>query len=126
MAAGGRGGKGPGMDDEGRLPTELWVRLHLRRCIAEGIPATLARKGSPHGGAVLLKLNQLERGVRVLTQVRDPEGRPAWMAALGGGLVPEADADAYIERTVRRDPDVWVVEIEDREGRHPFEGKVVG
>ncbi|MGP1397965.1 MAG: DUF1491 family protein [Inquilinaceae bacterium] len=110
---------------EDRLPTELWVTAHLRRCIADGIPATVARKGDRWGGLVLLKLNQLEHGCRVLTQSRDPDGRPAWMPGLNGGLVPEADADDYIARAVARDPDLWVIEIEDRQGRHPFEGNIL-
>src|SRR3546814_12521693 len=72
---------------------------------------------------LILKINQLEAGVRVLSQTRDMEGALAWMPALGGKLVPDAEADAYIERAVKRDPDAWVVEIEARDGRHPFEGK---
>jgi hypothetical protein len=112
------------MDDD-RLPTELWVKAHLRRCVVDAIPATVARRGEAMGGMVLLKLNQLEAGCRLLSQTRDLEGRLAWFPALEGKLVPEADADAYIARTVKRDPDVWVIEIEDREGRHPFEGKVL-
>ena len=60
---------------EERLPTDLWVRAHLRRCSVEGIPATVARKGEPRGGTVLLKLNLLDAGCRVLTQLRDLDGR---------------------------------------------------
>lgn len=105
-----------------RLPTELWVRAHLRRCIAEGIPATVAHKGDAHGGTVMLKLNQLDKGCRLLSQVRDLEGRLAWLAASGGAFMTEAEADAAIARAVSRDRDLWVIEIEDRHGRHPFEG----
>jgi len=52
-------------------------------------------------------------------------GRLGWLGALDGASVGEAEADAYIARAVTRDPDLWVVEIEDRAGRHPFEGKVL-
>jgi hypothetical protein len=112
------------MDDD-RLPTELWVTAHLRQCAAEAIIATVARHGEAMGGMVLLKLNQLAAGCRLLSQTRDIEGRLAWFPALEGKLVTEADADAYIARAVKRDPDLWVIEVEDRDGRHPFEGKVL-
>jgi hypothetical protein len=108
-----------------RLPTHLWIMAHLRRCSAEGIPAVVVRKGDAGGGTVILKLNHLERGCRVLSQMRDLDGALGWLAQLNGALVPEADADAYIARAVARDPDLWVVEIEDRDGRHPFEGKLL-
>ena len=48
------------------------------------------------------------------------------MAALGGRLVAEPEADAYIARAVERDPDLWVIEIEDRSGGNPFDGKLIG
>ena len=109
--------------EDGRLPAELWIKAHMRRCMAEGIPATVVHRGEKNSGMLILKINQLDAGVRVLSQTRDMEGAVAWMPALGGALVAEAEADAYIERAVKRDPDAWVVEIEDRDGRHPFEGK---
>ena len=112
------------MDDD-RIPTDLWVMAHIRRCSAEGVPAVVARRGQRTGGTVLLKVNQLDQGVRVYTQSRDLDGTLGWLAALGGGLVPEAEAEAYVDRAVQRDPDLWVVEIEHRDGWHPFEGKIL-
>jgi len=108
-----------------RLPTELWVQVHLRRCSANAVPAALVRRGEPERGTVLLKLNQLDAGCRILTQARDLDGRLGWLGALGGNLVPEFEADAYIARAIERDPDLWVIEIEDRDGRNPFDGKLI-
>jgi hypothetical protein len=110
---------------DSRLPAELWIQAHIKRCMVDGIPATVAHRGEKNSGMLILKINQLAAGVKVLTQTRDMEGAIAWMPALGGALVAEAEADAYIERAVKRDPDVWVLEIEDRNGRHPFEGKLL-
>lgn len=97
---------------------------HVRRCNGDGVPAMVLHRGDASRGTVLLKLNLLGAGFRVLTQTRDMDGAMGWMAALKGEVVPEGDADAYIARAVDRDPDLWVIEIEHREGWHPFEGKV--
>lgn len=112
-------------DADGRLPAELWIKAHIKRCIVDGIPATVVHRGEKNSGMLILKLNQRDLGVKVLSQTRDLDGALAWMPALGGKLVAEAEADAYIERAVKRDPDAWVVEIEDRDGNHPFEGKLL-
>ena len=85
----------------------------------------MLRRGDPVGGMVLLKINRLDGGCAVLTQTRDPSGRPAWLAAMKGAPMTEAEADSYIDRAVKRDPDLWVVEIESRSGEHPFEGRVL-
>ena len=109
------------MDD--RLPTDVWVMAQVRRCNGEGIPAYVVQKGHARVGTVMLKINQLDDRCRVLSQMRDLDGVMGWLPGLGGGAVPEADADAYIARAIERDPDLWVIEIEDREGLNPFEGK---
>ena len=106
-----------------RLPTDVWVMAHVRRCNADGVPAVVARKGEAKGGTLMIKLNQLENGCRVLSQMRDLDGNLGWLAAFEGAPVPEAEADDYIARAVARDPDLWVVEIESRDGWHPFDGK---
>jgi hypothetical protein len=108
-----------------RLPTELWLKAHMRRLSIEGIPVAIVHRGEAMGGSVLLKLNQLELGCRILTQARGLDGALGWLAAFQNRPVAEPEADAYIARAVQRDPDLWVVEIEDRAGRHRFEGKVL-
>ncbi len=90
-----------------------------------GRPAYLVKKGEAERGTILLKLNRLEVGCEVWTQVRLIEGELGWMKALNAATVPEREADDYIARAISRDPDLWVVEIEDREGVNPFEGRQV-
>jgi hypothetical protein len=108
---------------DARIPTELWVKAHLRRLSAQALPAVVAQRGDPHGGMVILKVNRLDLGCRVLVQTRDLDGVLSWMPALNGDLVPEPEADSYITRQTARDPDLWVVEIEARDGEHGFEGR---
>lgn len=105
-----------------RLNTALWVQAHLWRCSAEGIPAYVVRKGEPESGMVVLKLALPGRRAKVFSQSRDLDGRLGWLAGLNGAEVDEHEADEYVARQIRRDPDLWVVEVESRTGEHPFEG----
>ena len=98
------------------LTTGLWVSAQVRLCDRAFIPAAVVRRGDPDAGTVLLKLNRFEAGVTVYTQASTMSDEPAWSRGTGPNPVPEADADAYIARQVARDPDVWVLEIEDRKG----------
>lgn len=112
------------MGEDDRLPTELWLKAHLAQCSHQGIPAMVLRRGAAMGGLVVLRLDRRDGTVRVLSQTRDMDGRTAWLAAGGpGSALTEAEADAYLDRAVRRDPDLWVVEIEHPQAWHPFEGR---
>jgi hypothetical protein len=102
---------------EDRLKAELWIKAQIRLCDKDSIPAAIVRRGDPTGGAILIKLNRLDAGCRVYTQVRDADYNPAWLCATGAAPVPEAEADAYIQRQIQRDYDLWVLEIEDPKGR---------
>ena len=107
------------------LNAEFWIMANVRRCNADGVPAMVVRRGDERGGTLLLKINQFEAGCKVLSQARDMDGVLGWMAAFSGELVAETEADAYISRAMARDPDLWVVEIENTDGWHPFEGKLL-
>jgi hypothetical protein len=110
---------------EPRLATEFWVMACVRRGSVEGIPVTIVRKGDPLRGSVLVKLMRFEAGCVVLAETRDAAGGRAWMQGTGRDPVDEATADAYIARNRKYDPDVWVIEVEDRKGRLPFDEKVL-
>lgn len=112
------------MPDDDRLPTALWVDAHLRRLTLEAVPYYIVNKGAHASGTVMLKLYVPGQGVKLLQQQRDIDGNMGWLALFHGETVEEAKADDYIRRSIDRDPDVWVIEIENREFTNPFEGKV--
>jgi hypothetical protein len=113
------------MADEDRLPTALWVDAHLRLLTLQAKPYYIVNKGAYASGTVMLKINTLTEGCRVLQQQRNFDGVLGWMQLFKGKKVPEAEADAYLRKAVDRDPDVWVIEIEDREGINPFDGPMI-
>jgi hypothetical protein len=110
---------------EPRLKTGLVVQAALRVATTQAISFMVVRRGDADAGAILIKLNYLGQGFAVLAQTRTLEGELVWMRATGADAVDEPTADVYIERQVKRDPDLWVVEIEDRAGRHFFAGRVL-
>ncbi len=106
--------------DEPRLKTEVRVKLGLRRCMAEGVFATQVRRGDPDSGDLALKLNLLDGTARILVQQRDLAGRLGWVDVWPEAPKSDGEAEAYLLRAALRDPDLWIVEIEDRRGWHPF------
>lgn len=109
---------------EPRVKAGIWVSMATRLSDIAGRPAAVIRKGDPDSGGILCLLRGRE-GLLVLSQVRDAEGRPAWLRATGEAPVDDATADAYVERQVKRDPDLWVVEFEAPDLKTPFEAKIL-
>jgi hypothetical protein len=103
---------------EPRLTSRLRVQACLRVADLHGAAAMVARRGEAEAGAILLKLNRLDGRATVLSETRDRDGGRVWMAATGPDPVADEQAEAYLVRATGRDPDLWIVEIEDRLGRH--------
>ncbi len=99
-----------------RLKAGIFVRALIRRAEVNGAFAFILRKGSEEAGAVFLKLSRPDRTATVLEQVRRGEGDLVWMRPIGEWVADEK-ATAYLDKQIKFDPDLWVVEIEDREGR---------
>lgn len=102
------------MSDD-RIPTHLWIEAEIRRLSVEGVGVYVLARGDKMGGMALQKISGLSGECRLLMQQRDMFGKLTWVDALGAEKVSEQEADAYIQRSISRDPDIWVIEITDRE-----------
>lgn len=99
------------------LATDIWVAALIRRAEQAGAFPVVARKGDARAGAVLVRTIDRRAGVaRLYAEALRGDGERVWMQPAGART--EAELDAYVARAVRIDPDVWVVEIDDNEGRH--------
>lgn len=105
-----------------RLKSEIWVSAWLRRCAVENVPAVLRHRGAPEAGAIFLKIDLLDGRCALYG--------PAMQADYGGEhhdrlfrrlhdtpsiLAP--DAEETMVRELKFDPDLWLLEAEDRLGR---------
>lgn len=99
-----------------RLTAGFWVAAYLARLRLADIPAFVVAHGDDTGGAVLVKLNTLDGQARVFQRSFDlASGNRAWVVLAEG---QEAEVDAALRRQRDRDRDIWVIEVEDRQGRH--------
>ncbi|HSC18777.1 MAG TPA: DUF1491 family protein [Rhizomicrobium sp.] len=101
-----------------RIKSLIQVQAVIRRAELSGAHAFLVRRGSDEAGALFLKLSRLDGTFTVLNQARRGNGELVWTKPLGEA-VDEATVTAWLEKQTRFDPDLWILEIEDREGR-PF------
>lgn len=112
------------MSEDNRIPTAIWVDAHLRKFQADGKSFYIINKGAYATGTVLLKINTLGQGFLLQQQQRHLNGEMGWMKLMKGEIAAEPQVDDFIHRALDRDPDLWVIEIEDRTGLNPFEGKI--
>ena len=107
-----------------RLKSALWVAAYLRRCFGAGAFAVMRRRGAEEAGAVFVKVDRLDGTAELFgpaPQTVFDEAHPSERAcarALGSTPVPDDKVEERLKREVRFDPDAWIVEIEDRAGRH--------
>lgn len=102
-----------------RLPTALWVEALIRRAHLEGAGVFIVQKGEASRGDVLLKVATLDGQARAYRPQTNMEGKRVFLDLSAQGVGPEeVDVDAYLNRTKERDRDLWIIEIEDRGGRH--------
>ena len=96
-----------------RLAADLWVSAYRARLEAEGLAVYIVSKGDPTAGAILVKVARLDGAARLHGRLADAEGGRPWTVIAEGD---ETAVDAAIDRQRRFDPDIWVIEVEARDG----------
>src|SRR5947209_6326526 len=109
---------------EPRVKAGLWVSMALRMGDRAGRPGMVLRKGDPDAGGVLVVLRGRD-GLAVLSQMRSSEGVLSWMRSTGPAPVDQAVADAYVERQLKFDPDLWILEFEAPDLLPPFDARTI-
>jgi len=98
-----------------RLKADVWTSAIIRRAETQGAFAAIVKKGDPDAGACLIKVRLLNGEATLYRPIRNMSGERVWLPK---GPEIERDIDFYINGRIDDDPDLWIVEIEDRQGRH--------
>lgn len=108
------------MATEPRLATHVWVGAYLAARQAEAVPAYVVARGDADAGSVWITVATLDGRARLWARRYDlMTGARVWE------LAAEDEERAIAERVSReraRDRDLWVIEIEARDGDPRLDG----
>lgn len=104
------------------LKSEFWVKAYLKRLSLEGISGFVVHHGDDDAGDLLIKVSTFDGAAQLFQREYDLETEQrVWKRTFSGG---EEDADASVKKKLGFDPDLWVLEVEDVQGRHFLDGIV--
>ena len=106
-----------------RLRADIWVSAYIRRCEIEGATAVLRRRGAAEAGAIFVKIDRLDGHAALFAPAPQSELAEGgvermWSRAHKPEWVEPADIEKRLSREIAFDPDLWIVEVEDRQGRN--------
>ena len=81
--------------------------------------AMVVRKGDPDAGTIFVKTRRPDGAAALYGPTPETdEGIRRWRMLMAEAEGAEPAVDTRLAREIEFDPDLWVIEIEDREGRH--------
>lgn len=105
-----------------RLRTEFWVKAYIRRCAVEGSSAVVVRHGDDDAGAIFIKVNRLDGTCLLFAPapagLSGAESDRRWVPVGSPAGISEVEVDTMLAREADFDADMWLIEVEDRAGRH--------
>ena len=101
-----------------RLRTDFWVSAYLRRCDVAGTVAVLRRRGAPEAGALYIKHDWLDGRATLYGQAPggEEDGERRFIRLHKDEAITPLDVEARLRREIGFDPDIWIVEVESRDG----------
>jgi hypothetical protein len=105
-----------------RLRADIWVSAYLRRCEVEGAAAVLRRRGAAEAGAIFIKIDRLDGTAALFGPAPQSEIGNSGIERMFGRVHAAAwlspgEVEARLGKEIAFDPDIWIVEVEDRAGR---------
>jgi hypothetical protein len=108
-----------------RLKSEIWVKAYVRRVNGLGVPAMVVARGHEDAGAIYLKVALLDGRAALFgpapAGMAEVASERLWVRLHKAEAIAEREADQQLERAREIDPDLWLIEVEDRAGRHFLE-----
>lgn len=102
-----------------RLKSEIWVSAFLRRCQTQGIYGAVVRKGALEAGAIYVIVDHRDGTLHLFGPAPGPAydetGERRWIEEIAFPVPSDAVAKLLARRQAA-DPDIWIVEVEDRHG----------
>jgi hypothetical protein len=103
-----------------RLRTDFWVAALRRRAEAAGAFISIARRGAEEAGAIFVLVDRRDGRFDLYgpapQSVFDDSSSDRLFSLLAREVSEEATR-SRMEQEMRFDPDLWLIDIEDREGR---------
>ena len=106
-----------------RLRADFWVSAYVRRCAVENAEALLRRRGAAEAGAIFVKVDRLDGRAALFGPAPQSETAERGVERLFARLhrddwITPLEAEERLGKELAFDPDLWIVEVEDRAGRH--------
>ena len=103
-----------------RLKTEMLVSAALRLADRHAISAAIMHRGDPDAGALFLEIEKGMHQAKLLCRVTAFDGGYEWLCIGEDGWQLPIDIQELVARERDRDPDCWVVSVQDAQGRNIF------
>lgn len=114
-----------------RLRSDIWVSAYIRRAEIEGAFAVLRQRGAVEAGAIFIRLDCLDGrnalfGPAPQSDIEEDDAMRRFRRMHDTDWVDAAALEDRLLREKKFDPDLWIVDVEDRQGRTFLDDALMG